>query len=147
MKRNIQLLVYSLIVIGVLTACDLETEKAGRVEGMWHLEQVDSLQTGKVCDLSRRRLFWSFERKLMSLTDADGHNVEYLMRFEDTGDSLWVSDPYESNREKGDIAVSDAAVLHLYGINSLTDRFKIERLSGKRMLLSTSRLRLRFRKF
>ena len=112
MKRNIQLLVYSLIVIGVLTACDLETEKAGRVEGMWHLEQVDSLQTGKVCDLSRRRLFWSFERKLMSLTDADGHNVEYLMRFEDTGDSLWVSDPYESNREKGDIAVSDAAVLH-----------------------------------
>ena len=118
MKRNIQLLVYSLIVIGVLTACDLETEKAGRVEGMWHLEQVDSLQTGKVCDLSRRRLFWSFERKLMSLTDADG-----------------------------DIAVSDAAVLHPYGINSLTDRFKIERLSGKRMLLSTSRLRLRFRKF
>ena len=101
MKRNIQLLVYSLIVIGVLTACDLETEKAGRVEGMWHLEQVDSLQTGKVCDLSGQRLFWSFERKLMSLTDADGHNVEYLMRFEDTGDSLWVSDPYESNREKG----------------------------------------------
>ena len=52
MKRNIQLLVYSLIVIGVLTACDLETEKAGRVEGMWHLEQVDSLQTGKVCRIS-----------------------------------------------------------------------------------------------
>lgn len=147
MKRNIRLSVCYFIIGCMFVSCDLETERAGRVEGMWHLEQVDSLQTNGVCDLSGQRLFWSFERRLMSLSDADWQHLEYLLRFNDTGDSLFLSDPYESNREKGDIAISDAAVLAPYGIHSLNDHFKIELLSGQKMLLSNTRWRLRFRKF
>lgn len=129
------------------TSCELETSDNGDLDGMWHMVAVDTLATGGNTDLSDERIYWSFQRHLMNVSDKDSDITGYFLRFSHSGDSLTVSDPYKNNRSEGDIKVEDAAELAPYGIGGLTDGYLVEQLSGSRMTLRSKALRLKFKKF
>lgn len=132
----------------VLASCDLETSGNGKLDGMWHLERIDSVG-GASADLSSHRVYWKFQSKLLELWDADGVNEQILMRFERKAGVLRVYEPCRYNRDgnEGDRPMTDAAPLAPYGINALEASFRVEKLSSGRMILSDDSLRLYFKKF
>jgi len=52
-----------------------------------------------------------------------------------------------SDRTKGDPRIKDVKVLAPYGIHQLDERFEVETLSNRKMILRSQRYRLVFIKF
>ncbi len=133
-----------------LGSCDLETSDNGKLDGFWHLERIDTLATGGSLDTSGKKVFWSFQVRLLWL---QGGSSSFYCRFNQNGDSLTISSPYtnegheETLGDGGNKPVTDPAVLRDYGIDSLETHYKKEALDGSRMTLRSRRLRLMFRKF
>ncbi len=148
---------FSLMMTVAFSSCgvDFESSNNGPLDGFWHLESVDSLAVSDsmaTVDYSNRRVFWSIEAKLINVNDIDRGGA-YLLRFRQTGDSLILHTPYVAKGHEneggtgGDFPVTDASLLAPYGINGLEDHFLKEALDGKKMILRSKMLRLRFRKF
>lgn len=141
------------VFLVVATSCEMETSQNGDLDGFWHLEQVDTLSTGGVCDYSEKRIFWGVQHRLISVSDYDGmHSWRgYYFRFTQTGDSLVITTPYRNmgHQEKGgDVPVTEVNdSLRRCGFNSLEERFRKEQLSGSKMVLRNKTLRLKFVKF
>lgn len=140
----------------MMCACTIESSDNGDLDGYWHLEQVDTLATGRVGDYSERRIFWGIEHKLLNVKDVDEGKHGYLFRFEQTYDSLKLSSPYKFNGHEdkgedgepgGDIPVEDVEALRPYGVNALEEGFAKEALNGSKMILRSKTLRLYFRRF
>ncbi len=139
----------------LLGACTLETSDNGKLDGFWHLVQVDTLATGGIRDMAREKVFWGVQFKLISTQMANGESCYF--RFKHTGDSLIVNSPYwnhghesadsTSTAPSGDIPVTDASLLAPFGINSLEEHFYVEKLTGSRMILRSNLYRLNFKKF
>ncbi len=129
-----------------LISCDLEHSDNGKLDGMWHLERMENLETGNVQDLSMSGYYWSFQVRLLQLEDKGQTAKTCLLRFEHTGTQLRIYEPYLYNRETGDEPISDPEVLQPYGINALDETFQIERLSHKYLVLKSSQVQLFFRK-
>lgn len=136
------------------TSCDMETSDNGDLDGFWHLEQIDTLSTGGVCDYSGRKVFWGVQYKLISVRDMAVVSRGYYFRFNQTGDSLVLSSPYANHwhQDQGDdggdipiIAVTND--MRDYGVNQLEEHYYKEKLTGGKMVLRTKNLRLRFTKF
>ena len=138
----------------VFSSCEMETSKNGDLDGYWHLESIDTLENGKTCDFSARKVFWGIEHKLILIRDLNiGPFDGFYMRFDQTGDSLLISKAYRKNQNyhEGDddapISADDMEVLRKYGINNLPEGFAKEALSGSKMILRSKTLRLKFKKF
>lgn len=152
MKNNIfhiVALTAAVVTAFTLTSCTLETSDNGKLDGYWHLEQVDTLATGGVCDLSDHLVFWAVQAKMLALMDrGDFNNVSgYILRFSHEGGRLRLYNPYLNDRLNGDVRVDNPAVLAPFGVNALEEDFLVEQLSGSKMRLSNRQLRLHFRKF
>ena len=143
MKRKLLYLTVFFSVLLSMSSCDLETSGNGKLDGFWHLERVDTLLTGGVCDMSELRVFWAFQHHLLEL---NGY-VTCLCRFSHSDGSLVISSPYRYDREQGDEPLTDVELLLPYGINNLEERFTVERLSSSQLVLTTEQLRLIFTKF
>ena len=132
----------------LLMSCniDLETSDNGKLDGYWHIERIDSLENGNSLDYSDRLMFWAIQLRFLEVRDRDNHLGAYLLRFDHTGDSLLLSNPHLSDKNSGDPVVEDVEVLRPYGINELNERFKVENLSGNKMILKNRFLRLNFKK-
>ena len=146
MQKVLRLIIFGGILFS-FCSCELETSGNGKLDGYWHLEAVDTLGRNGVSDLSNKRLFWSFQNKLLELRDRDGMISGFLFRFEHRSDSLILTNPYLYNREEGDKPLTDAAQMAPYGLNELTERLKIETLKGEKMVLSNKKYRLRLVRF
>lgn len=143
MKKTVYALVCFLIF--TLTSCHLETSDNGDLDGLWQLHTVDSLALGKTADVKDQRVFWAFQVHLMRATK---YGVgQYLFRFRQTADSLYVSEPRQDDRMNDDPEVTDASLLQPVEINGLGQNFRIVELSGGTMTLQTNTLRLYFRKY
>ena len=138
------------------TACGVEFEGTdnGKLDGFWHLEQVDTLATGGVADYSGKRVFWGVQAKLISMYDTDtDSNHGYYTRFTQTADSLFIHTLYKDNwhedsgEDGGDHLLTDYTPMRPYGINAMEDHFAKEKLGGSRMVLKSKTLRLHFRRF
>lgn len=127
-----------------LTACEIETSGNGALDGFWHLERVDTLATGGSANLTGDKRFWAFQSRLLNVSSSEG---SFLLRFSHEGDSLFFSEPYINDRTNGDPKLETPEPLQPYGINSLSERFRIEKLKGGDMVVSNKTLRLRFKKF
>ena len=103
MKKTLILLAAA---ISLLHSCTLETSSAGDFDGMWRLTRVDTLATGGVLDLSKEKIFWSFQFKLMEADDKSGNHRSILMRYNSGGGKLVLNAPYAYNREEGDEQLS-----------------------------------------
>lgn len=152
MKRNtFSVLFFSLfaVIATFLVSCSLETDNAGDVKGMWHLTAIENIEDGSVTDMSNRRIFWSFEVKLLELDDKDHQYPSILYRFSLQNDNLSLTEPYYFDREgeNGDRVLEDVKDLQPYGISELNETFRIEAISGSKMILVSNAKRLRFKHF
>lgn len=130
-----------------LCSCEFETSDNGNLDGFWHLERIDTLSTDGVCDTSSDLLFWSVQMRLLNVSDKNNVHTNLNMHFEHANGTLRVYDAYLDGRMEGDPPLDDAALLRPYGINDLDETFAVEQLTGSRMQLKGSTLRLTFRKF
>lgn len=137
-----------------LASCEIETSDNGDFDGFWHLERVDTLATGGTLDLSKKRVFWGVQYKLISVYDIDKEGTfGYYLRFTQTKDKIVTKSPYKNNwhqdngEDGGDIPVDDPTQLAPYGINNLEEEFVKEKLNGGQMILRSKTLRLKFKRF
>ena len=143
MKRKIIYIASVAVMLFTITSCELETSGNGKLDGFWHLEKIDTIATGGICDLSEGNVFWAFQHKLLEL---NGYTT-CLCRFSHANGVLSVSEPYRYDRENGDELLTEPTLLIPYGINSLEEDFSVEALSNSRMVLNSGDLRLHFTKF
>ena len=133
-----------------LMSCDLETSDNGKLDGFWHLERVDTLSTGGSLDMTGKKVFWSFQVRLLQL---QGGSSSFYFRFKQDADSLMIFSPYTSEGHEetlgdgGNKPVTDPSSFRDYGIDQLETHYKKEALDGSKMILRSRRLRLMFRKF
>lgn len=135
------------LLLAMFTACDFETSDNGKLDGFWHLERVDTIATGGSCDLSDELLFWSVQMKILNLSDRNYVLNSVNMSFRHEADTLRVFSPLFDDRMNGDPVVTNPAVLAPFGINMLDEKFRVESLTGSRMVLQTDALRLVFKRF
>lgn len=146
-KKAIHLLCIATL-FSAMASCSLETDDSGDLGGMWHMVSVDTLATGGVKDVSNEGRFWSVQGKILEVSTRSEALTEYIMfRYEHNGDSLRLYDCRINNREKSDSLITDAEKLRPYGISNIQDNFHIDALTGGKMTLKSSRLKLNFKKF
>ncbi|MGM9710383.1 MAG: lipocalin-like domain-containing protein [Prevotella sp.] len=143
LSRYIAIATFSLCT---LTACEIESHDSGKIDGFWHLEYIDTLETGGTLDVSNEKLFWSLQVKLLEVSNKSSGS-KYIFSFRQADGSLYLSDPLVSDRREGDPVVKDASVLAPYGINNLEETFAVEALDGSKMILRSETLRLKLKKF
>ena len=130
-----------------LSSCELETSQAGAFDGMWHLMRIDTIATGGTLDLSKERIYWSFQYKLMEADDKTGGHRSIIMRYAKGNGKLRLSSPYAYNREEGDEPLSEPSLLAPFGINKIEEEYQVIKLNGSTMQLQSDVLMLRFKKF
>lgn len=140
-------MIAAIMTVATFSACTIESSDAGDYEGMWHLTRVDTIATGGVFDLSRQKIYWSFQFKLMEGRDKSAKERAILMRFSSGGGKLVLNSPYAYNREEGDEPLSDITLLKPYGINKTEEEFQVLSISGSNMKLQSEMLVLSFKKF
>ena len=152
-KGLLKTIIATLAIVS-LASCEIETSDNGDFDGFWHLERVDTLATGGTCDLSKKRVFWGVQYKLISVYDTDKEGTfGYYLRFTQTRDKIVTKSPYKNNwhqdsgEDGGDIPVDDPTQLAPYGINNLEEEFVKEKLNGGQMILRSKTLRLKFKRF
>ena len=129
-----------IVLVFCLSACELETSHNGKLDGWWLLTAVDTLPTGGHANVEAQ------QGRLLELRDVPGQRGDYLLSFAQNGDDLLISHPYLSARDSGDIAVQTPQPLHPYGIQTLSEQFSITAINRRRMVLTSTSLRLYFRK-
>ena len=129
-----------------LSACELETSHNGKLDGWWLLTAVDTLQTGGHANVEAQQCTWAFQGRLLELRDVPGQRGDYLLSFARHGDDLLLSHPYLSARDSGDISVQTPQPLHPYGIQTLSEQFSIITIDRQHMVLTSTSLRLYFRR-
>lgn len=156
-QLTIKSLLATLATTLMLASCNIETSDNGPLDGFWHLERVDTLATGGTTDYSSGYVFWGVQKDLIYIKDSSNGSVgAYYLRFSQTQDSLHITKIYldhghEDNpyhEQGGDIPVEVIDInLRFLGLNALPEHFKKEAINGNRMILSTEKLRLKFKKF
>lgn len=134
------------IVIAILGLLCVTCAKApinGDLDGFWQLAEI-AYTGGTVTDTHNDGLFYSVQLKLIGL--QKGSNNQYLGRFVQTEDSLFVYD-FRLNITGDNSQKAAAGDLQAWGIPDTTERFAIERLNGKEMILTSATARLSFRKW
>lgn len=133
------------VALTSVSSCTLETSDNGDLDGYWHLTRVDTLATGGMLDLSEELRFWAVQKDIMNVVDRR-NGGDMLLRFDKSGNTLRLYDPYVNDRMQDDIPLEDVEMLRPLGINALDESFAVERLSGDRMTLCSELLRLDFSK-
>jgi len=145
MKAKIIIIFLALSLMTTLGGCEFESSDNGDLDGMWHLERVDTLGHGSL-NYKEKHLYWSFQNNLMQTNNTEKAEF-FIYRFSHAGDSLIITEPRISDRDLGDTLLIDISPISKYGINSTRESFYIERLNGSDMVLDNKWLRLVFRKF
>lgn len=149
MKRNkIRYILLSMVALFLLSACEIETHDNDKLDGFWHLEKVDTIATGGVCDMSKEFVFWSVQSMFVEVSERlqVGKN-KYIFSFSHRDGKLMLFDARLSDRRKDDPEVKDSTVLQPYGISKLRETFEVMQLTGSKMQLKSETLLLVFRKF
>lgn len=156
-QLTIKSLLATLATTLLLASCNVEASDNGLLDGFWHLEQVDTLATGGTTDYSSGYVFWGVQKDLIYIKDSSNGSVgAYYLRFSHTQDSLHITKIYldhghednPNHEQGGDIPVEAIdRNLRFFGLNALPEHFKKEAINGNRMILSTKKLRLKFKKF
>lgn len=133
-------------IMAFFCSCELETSDNGDLDGMWRLASVDTLATSGHKDMEGTKLYWLFQNHLLQFNDKSGEHDDILLRFEHKDGTLRLYNPYVYDRDNGDKPLEDTELLAPFGMNMLEENFEVEALSGSRMTLKTTTLRLGFRK-
>ena len=137
-----------MVALFSLSACEIETHDNDKLDGFWHLERVDTIATGGVCDKSKDFVFWSVQSMFVEVSERSKvDNNKYIFSFSHSNGKLSLFDARLSDRRKGDPEVEDPAILQPYGVSKLNETFEVTQLTGSKMQLKSETLLLVFRKF
>lgn len=143
----------ALCMVALLASCglvEIEHSENGKLDGYWHLVQVDTLSTGGSLDLRQERFFWIVQGTVFQLFSpdlSDGRGQRYVSHFSYENEKLSFQQFYYDRREEGDPILERVDLLQPFGINKLAgELFNIEELTGGSMTLNGDELRLVFKK-
>ena len=150
-----------LLMVGAYS-CD-KLPKNDELDGMWHLQQMTTFsatseEDGASEDIAEKGIYWNINLDLLQIysknqvmyhDDKSGKDVYHAYcRFEYTGTTLNVSKVYLSFDVRDSLLTdSETSILEPYGILGCADKFNIEQLGSKRMILVSDDKRLVFRRF
>ena len=96
-------------------------------------------------DLSRELLFWSFQHKLLELSDKNLVYTNVLCRFTTEGGQLKIGDTFTSGYGT-DSPNSDPALLLPYGMSKMNETFSYN-VDGSKMTLTDKNIRIHLKRF
>lgn len=146
MRKILYLLVLGLMVV----SCELETSGNGDLDGYWQMSQVDTLATGGIADTHESYIFWGIQSKLLQIRYTENNvylGEGLLFRFENNNSILTLSSPFVHHLYETDEPIDDVEILKPFGIYRLEEKFAIEQLDDKCMVLTNEVLRLHFRRY
>ncbi len=136
--RKIGLLLSAVVMMTLLTNCDIEGSDNGALDGFWQLTEMtvweDGVQTGPT-DMRESGIYWGVQGDLLRIGST-------YFDFEHNGNTLRLWNPF-----RGNTYVEDAEELKRYGLYSLEETFTVEQLTGSEMTLRTEIVRLKLRKY
>lgn len=138
MKKSTILFILTAII--TLASCG-KLPMNGKLDGMWQLIQIDT-EEGSNHEIKEQRVYYSVQLELITLRGMSGSKY-ILGRFEHSGDSLFLYDLRTGGNEQL-CTVNDVKP---YGLNSVTPRFGVEKLTNGDMILKSKESTLYFRKF
>lgn len=143
------LLPFSLFtLLPFVASCTLEMSDNGKLDGFWQLQEMDTISTGGKVDMRDSLFFWAIQKDLLEIDNPERDITKNIVfRFEHTGDSLILTEPYYSNRDSSDIKINDPAVLNRYGIYHIREAFFVTNLTSSRLELKSDRFNFHFRKY
>lgn len=139
-----------LMLMSTIVSCD-KLPMNGDLDGMWQLMSVE--KDGEVSNVKSTKRYWSFQLHLAQFSESGDNINRYFAHFKHEGDSLHIYDLYfpSENFTNTDDNIkfeeSDVHILNPWGIYSLHNKFKVEKLDSDAMVLRSEGLRLKFRKF
>jgi putative lipoprotein len=144
--RNIQIILLSLVALFCFSACSLEGDgtAAGDLAGMWKCVYIE--KGAQSVELKDKKVFWSFQGKLLLLEDKTGDHSWILYHFNKKGNALELKEPYRYDRENGDEPLTEPSLLAFYGIDDMAVTFRIQQ-SENTMALVSDKVTLHFKKF
>ncbi len=122
-------ILYIILCTTLLTSCQ-KADDNGDLGGWWKLLEIEELENGTVIDKRNEDCFWAIQLKLL-VTSNGGKG-----RFQHIGDSLFIQLQEYSPETKND---------GFY--NPENERFGVNKLTGKSMILQSEKVVLKFRKF
>lgn len=146
MRKILYLLALGLMIV----SCELETSSNGKLDGYWQMCQVDTLTTGGVTDTRESLIYWGIQGKLLQIRYSENNvylGEGLLFRFENDNSLLTLSSPVVHHLYETDEPIDDVELLKPYGIYRLEEKFTIEQLDDKYMILTNDVLRLHFRRY
>ena len=148
MRTEMKKLVSIIAAALAMASCEIETAGTGGLYANWQLQSVDTIATGGSCDMSRSNIYWAFESDVMQIrkqTSADG--MKLLFSFTHAGDSIMVTNALYAHLKDSLSAVEDKSALAPFGFTDLTEKFKIQKNTGGRLVIENSAYRMTFRKY
>jgi hypothetical protein len=122
-------ILYIILCTTLLTSCQ-KADDNGDLGGWWKLLEIEELENGTVIDKRNEDCFWAIQLKLL-VTSNGGKG-----RFQHIGDSLFIQLQEYSPETKND---------GFY--NPENERFGVNKLTGKSMILQSEKVVLKLRKF
>lgn len=146
-----------MLALVAFASCTLEADTVsgdGKIEGFWHLESIETTTTDSVSgtvsstiqDYSAKRVFWSFQRKLLELSDKDGNYDWLYCRFSVADGQLVIGDVYTTNNDRYNAPTTNVSLLLPYGITQLEESFTYS-VSGSKLTLTNGNTILHLKKF
>lgn len=127
-------ILYILFASSMFIACQKEDEN-GDLGAFWKIMSIEEHATGNVSYLADESHFWAIQLDLLEIRKTK--DDRYYCRFQHIGDSLMVQ-----------TINNDNADLKLWGIyDNSNERYAIELLNSKSMILNSKNARVTFRKF
>ena len=121
--------IFILLATSLLTACQ-KADDNGELGGFWKLLQIEKLDSDTVIDKRNEDRFWAIQLKMIATNNGDKG------RFQHIEDSLFIQMAQEFPECKE------------YGFYNPTDeRFHVNKLESRSMILQSREVVLRFRKF
>lgn len=124
---------YIILSAALLASCQ-KADDNGALGGFWKVLQIEELKNDTIIDKREESCFWAIQLRMIT-ANKDG-KVIGKGRFQHTGDSLFVQMIQKPGNGKS---------VGLYSPNN--ERFFVNRLTGKSMVLQSDSVILTFRKF
>lgn len=129
-------LIAGIIVISTIFSCAKKPVN-GKLDGRWQLMAIENHETG--ISLKPEYTYFDFQLQLMQLVKTLGDDIRgesFWGRFVHTGDSLHIR-----------MIGTTWNRMEPFGLNDTIQRFSVEELTTKKMILNSTYSRLDFRKF
>jgi hypothetical protein len=144
-------LFFVLSVICLFSGCEMHHSDNGLLDGFWQMTAVDTIG-GQSADMRQSRVFWCIQGDVLQMRRMNGVLYEekqgiVAFRFEQSDNTLTVSEPVVCDRANSDSLLTDISIVTPYGVNSLKESFQVLRLDGSAMTLESAELRLHFRRY